>query len=110
MNNIFDDYFTMTPEYLRQQVEQAHREAVNEAMRTIQEECLKAAEKQHWGVYINMYRFDIDPDDIEHILELLETLGFTIDKPDEMSLSITNPSYDVYITWDDEYDKNELYG
>lgn len=103
MNNIFDDYFTMTPEYLRQQVEQAHREAVNEAMRIIQEECLKAAEKQHWGVYINMYRFDIDPDDIEHILELLETLGFIIDKQDEMSLSITNPSYDVYITWDDEY-------
>lgn len=106
MNNIFDDYFTMTPEYLRQQVEQAHREAVNEAMRIIQEECLKAAEKQHWGVYINMYRFDIDPDDIEHILELLGTLGFTIDKPDEMSLSITNPSYDVYITWDDEYVRN----
>ena len=103
MNNIFDDYFTMTPEYLRQQVEQAHREAVNEAMRIIQEECLKAAEKQHWGIYINMYRFDIDPDDIEHILELLETLGFTIDKPDVRPLSITDPSYDVYITWDDEY-------
>ena len=106
MNSIFDDYFTMTPEYLRQQVEQAHREAVNEAMRTIQEECLKAAREQNWGIYINMYRFDIDPDDIEHILELLETLGFTIDKPDEMSLSITNPSYDVYITWDDEYVKD----
>lgn len=103
MYNIFDDYFTITPEYLRQQVEQAHREAVNEAMRTIQEECLKAAQEQNWGIYINMYRFDIDPDDIEHILELLETLGFTIDKPDEMSLSIANSSYDVYITWDDEY-------
>jgi len=103
MNNIFDDYFTMTPEYLRQQVEQAHREAVNEAMRIIQEECLKAAKKQHWGVYINMYRFDIDPDDIEHILELLETLGFKVDKQDEMLLSAINPSYDVYITWDDEY-------
>ena len=36
MNSIFDDYFTMTPEYLRQQTEQAHREAVNEAMQTIQ--------------------------------------------------------------------------
>ena len=103
MNSIFDDYFTITPEYLRQQVEQAHREAVNEAMRIIQEECLKAAYEQNWGIYINMYRFDIDPDDIEHILELLGTLGFTIDKPDEMSLSITDPSYDVYITWDDEY-------
>lgn len=103
MNSIFDDYFTITPEYLRQQVEQAHREAVNEAMRTIQEECLKAAREQNWGTYINMYRFNIDPDDIEHILELLETLGFTIDKLDEMSLSITDPSYDVYITWDDEY-------
>ena len=103
MNSIFDDYFTMTPEYLRQQIEQAHREAVNEAMQTIQEECLKAAQEQHWGIYINMYRFDIDPEDIIHILELLETLGFIIDKPDEMSLSITNPSYDVYITWDDEY-------
>ena len=53
-----------------------------------------------------MYRFDIDPEDIIHILESLETLGFTIDKPDEMSLSITNPSYDVYITWDDEYVKD----
>ena len=103
MNNIFDDYFTITPEYLRQQVEQAHREAVNEAMRMIQEECLKAAQDQNWGIYINMYRFDIDPEDIIHILESLETLGFTIDKPDEMSLAITNPSYDVYITWDDEY-------
>lgn len=103
MNNIFDDYFTMTPKYLRQQVEQAHREAVNEAMRIIQEECLKAAEKQHWGIFVNMYRFDIDPEDITHILELLETLGFTIDKPDEMSLSITDSSYNVYITWDDEY-------
>lgn len=103
MNNIFDDYFTITPEYLRQQVEQAHREAVNEAMRIIQEECLKAAQEQHWGIYINMYRFDIDPEDIIHILELLETLGFNIDKPDEMPLSITNPSYDAYITWDDEY-------
>ena len=103
MNSIFYDYFTITPEYLRQQVEQAHREAVNEAMRTIQEECLKAAREQNWGIYINMYRFDIDPDDIEHILELLETLDFTVDKPDEMSLSITDPSYDVYITWDDEY-------
>ena len=50
-----------------------------------------------------MYRFDIDPEDITHILELLKTLGFTIDKPDEMSLSAINPSYDVYITWDDEY-------
>lgn len=103
MNNIFDDYFTMTPEYLRQQVEQAHREAVNEAMRIIQEECLKAAQEQNWGIYINMYRFDIDPEDIEHILELLETLGFTIDKPDMRPLFITDPSYDVYITWDDEY-------
>lgn len=103
MDNVFVDSFTITPEYLRQQVEQAHREAINEAMRAIQEECLKAAQEQAWGVYINMYRFDIDPDDIEHILKLLETLGFTIDKPDEMSLSITDPSYDVYITWDDEY-------
>lgn len=103
MNSIFDDYFTMTPEYLRQQVEQAHREAVNEAMRIIQEECLKAAQEQKWGIYINMYRFDIDPEDITHILNLLWTLGFKIDKPDEMSSSITNPSYDVYITWDDEY-------
>lgn len=103
MNNIFDDYFTITPEYLRQLVEQAHREAVNEAMRTIQEECLKAAQEQNWGIYINMYRFDIDPDDIEHILELLGTLGFTIDKLDMRLLSITDPGYDVYITWDDEY-------
>lgn len=103
MENVFVDSFTITPEYLRQRIEQAHREAINEAMRAIQEECLKAAQEQSWGVYINMYRFDIDPEDITHILELLETLGFTIDKPDEMSLSITNPSYDVYITWDDEY-------
>ena len=103
MNSIFDDYFTMTPEYLRQQIEQAHREAVNEAMRIIQEECLKAAQEQKWGIYINMYRFDIDPEDITHILNLLWTLGFNIDKPDETSSSITNPSYDVYITWDDEY-------
>lgn len=102
MDNVFVDSFTITPEYLRQHMEKAHREAINEAMRTIQEECLKAAEKQHWGIYINMYRFDIDPEDIEHILELLETLGFTIDKPDR-PLSITDPSYDVYITWDDEY-------
>ena len=102
-------YFTITPEYLRQQIEQAHREAVNETMQIIQEECLKAAQEQKWGVYINMYRFDIDPDDIEHILELLETLGFNIDKPDEISLSITNPSYDVYITWDDEYVRDQLY-
>ena len=103
MNSIFDDYFTITPEYLRQQLEQAHREAVNEAMRIIQEECLKAAREQKWGVYINMYRFDIDPEDITHILELLKNLGFTIDRPDEMLLSAINPSYDVYITWDDEY-------
>ena len=68
MDNIFVDCFTITPEYLRQQVEQAHREAVNEAMRTIQEECLKAAQEQHWGIYINMYRFDIDPEDIIHTL------------------------------------------
>ena len=46
MNSIFDDYFTITPEYLRQQLEQAHRDAVNEAMRTIQEECLRAAREQ----------------------------------------------------------------
>lgn len=103
MNNIFDDYFTMTPEYLRQQVEQAHREAINEAMRTIQEECLKAAQEQSWGVYINMYRFDIDPEDIENILRLLETIGFNVDKQEDMLPSVTNPSYDVYITWDDEY-------
>ena len=104
MNNIFDDYFTMTPEYLRQQVEQAHREAVNEAMGIIQEECLKAAQEQSWGVYINMYRFDIDPDDIEHILKLLETLGFNVDKPkDDAPFSVTTPSYDVCISWDDEY-------
>lgn len=103
MNSIFDDYFTITPEYLRQQLEQAHREAVNEAMRIIQEECLKAAREQKWGVYINMYRFDIDPEDIDHILELLETLGFKIDKSDEIPFPISNPSYDVYITWDDEY-------
>ena len=106
MDNIFVDCFTITPEYLRQQIEQAHRKAINETMRIIQEECLEAAQKQNWGIYINMYRFDIDPDDIEHILKLLEILGFTIDKPDEMSLSITNPSYDVYITWDDEYVRN----
>ena len=103
MYNIFDDHFTMTPEYLRQRIEQAHREAVNKAIQIIQNECLKAAYEQKWGVYINMYRFDIDPEDITHILELLETLGFKVDKPDEMWLSITNPSYDVYITWDDEY-------
>lgn len=103
MYNIFDDYFTITPEYLRQQLEQAHREAVNEAMRTIQEECLKTAKKQSWGVYIDMYKFDIDPDDIIHILELLETLGFKIDKPKDAALSSLNPSYEVYITWDDEY-------
>lgn len=105
MNNIFDDYFTMTPEYLRQQVEQAHREAVNEAMRIIQEECLKAAQEQSWGVYINMYRFDIDPEDIENILRLLETIGFNIDKPKDNDIppSIITPSYEVYITWDDEY-------
>ena len=103
MNSIFDDYFTITPEYLRQQVEQAHREAVNEAMRAIQEECLKAAQEQSWGVYINMYKFDIDPDDIEHILELLETLGFKVDKPKDMLPSVLTPSYEVYITWDDEY-------
>ena len=106
MYNIFEDYFTMTPEYLRQRIEQAHREAVNKAIQIIQNECLKAAYEQKWGIYINMYRFDIDPEDIIHILESLETLGFTIDKPDEMSLSITNPSYDVYITWDDEYVKD----
>lgn len=105
MNSIFDDYFTITPEYLRQQVEQAHREAVNEAMRAIQEECLRAAREQSWGVYINMYRFDIDPDDIEHILKLLKTLGFNVDKPkdDDVPFLVTDPSYDVYITWDDEY-------
>lgn len=103
MDNTFVDCFTITPEYLRQQIEQAHRKAINETMRIIQEECLEAAQKQNWGIYINMYRFDIDPDDIEHILKLLGTLGFTIDKPDEMSLSAINPSYDVYITWDDEY-------
>lgn len=103
MNNIFDDYFTMTPEYLRQQVEQAHREAVNEAMRIIQEECLKAAQEQSQGIYINMYRFDIDPEDIVEILGLLKILGFKVDKPDEILPSVTNPSYDVYITWDDEY-------
>lgn len=96
-------YFTITPEYLRQQVEQAHCKAVNEAIRTIQEECLEAAQEQKWGIYINMYRFDIDPEDITHILERFEILGFTIDKPDMRLLSITNPSYDVYITWDDEY-------
>ena len=106
MYNIFEDYFTMTPEYLRQRIEQAHREAVNKAIQTIQNECLKAAYEQKWGVYLNMYRFDIDPEDITHILELLETLGFKVDKPDEMWLSITNPSYDVYITWDDEYVKD----
>lgn len=105
MNNIFDDYFTMTPEYLRQQVEQAHREAVNEAMRAIQEECLKAAQEQSWGVYINMYRFDIDPEDIENVLRLLETLGFKVDRPkdDDMPWTVITPSYDVYITWDDEH-------
>lgn len=100
MDNI---YFTITPEYLRQQIEQAHRKAVNEAMRTIQEECLKAAQEQNWGIYINMYRFDIDPEDIKYILGLLENIGFKIDKPKDVALSSLNPSYEVYITWDDEY-------
>ena len=102
MNNIF----TITPEYLRQWTEEAHRQAVNKAVQIIQDECLKAAQEQNWGTYINMYRFDIDPEDIIHILESLEALGFKVDKPDEMSLSVTNPSYDVYITWDDEYVKD----
>lgn len=105
MDNVFVDSFTITPEYLRQRIEQAHREAINGAMRTIQEECLKAAQEQSWSVYINMYRFDIDPDDIEHILKLLETLGFKVDKPkdDDIPPSIITPSYDVCITWDDEH-------
>lgn len=103
MDNTFVDSFTITPEYLRQYMEKAHREAINEAMRVIQEECLKAAQEQSWGVYINMYRFDIDPEDIENILRLLETIGFNVDKQEDMLPSVTNPSYDVYITWDDEY-------
>lgn len=103
MDNVFVDSFTITPEYLREQMKKAHREAVNEAMRTIQEECLRAAQEQSWGVYINMYRFDIDPEDIENVLRLLETLGFKVDKQEDMLPSVTNPSYDVYITWDDEY-------
>lgn len=103
MDHIFADCFTITPEYLRQQIEQSHREAINEAMQTIQEECLKAAQEQSWGVYINMYRFDIDPEDITNILGLLENLGFKIDKPDDMVPPAINPSYDVCITWDDEY-------
>lgn len=105
MDNTFVDSFTITPEYLRQYMEKAHREAINEAMRVIQEECLKAAQEQSWGVYINMYRFDIDPGDIENILRLLETLGFKVDKSkaDDIPSSIITPSYDVYITWDDEY-------
>lgn len=102
MDNIFVDSFTVTPKYLRRQVEQAHHKAIKEAMWTIQEECLKAAEEQSWGVYINMYRFNIDPEDITNILELLETLGFNVDKPDEMLPSAINPSYDVCITWEDE--------
>lgn len=104
MDNVFVDSFTITPEYLRQRIEQAHREAINEAMWTIQEECLKAAQKQSWGVYINMHRFHIDPDDIERILKLLETLDFNVDKPkDDVPFSVTTPRYDVYISWDDEY-------
>lgn len=103
MNNICVDGFTITPEYLREQMKKAHREAINEAMRTIQEECLRATQEQSWGVYINMYRFDIDPEDIENVLRLLETLGFKVDKQEDMLPSVTNPSYDVYITWGDEY-------
>ena len=110
MNNICVDGFTITPEYLRQQMKKIHREAVNEAMRIIQEECLRAAQEQSWGIYINMYRFDIDPEDIIEILGLLKILGFKVDKPDEILPSVTNPSYDVYITWDDEYVKDQLYG
>ena len=91
--------FGITAEGTRQMVDEAYRRAFNDAIQDIERKIISAARSQEWGVVVNMYYYDIEPEDITTILSLLENRGFIVDDKHEP----ISTGYEVYITWDDEY-------
>ena len=96
--------FGITAEGTRKMVEEAYRRAFNDAIQDIEFKIIKAARAQEWGVVVNMYHYDIESEDIATILDLLENRGFIVDDKHE----VVSTTYEVYITWDDEYVRDQL--
>lgn len=93
--------FSITAEGMRQNVNEARERAFHRAITDIERQIIAASYLQDWGIVVDMFRYNIDTEDIDTIFDLLEKQGFILDYSDSGN--------EVYITWDDEYDKNKLH-
>ena len=90
--------FTITAEDMRRSVEEARRRAFDNVVADIERQIVVAARNQEWGIVVDVFCYDLEIEDIETIFTLLEKKGFILDYSDSGN--------QLYITWDDEYDKD----
>lgn len=91
--------FGITARGMRQAVDEAHKRAFDTAIQDIERKIVTAARRQEWGVVLNMFYYEIEPEDMDTIFDLLENRGFVVDDKHKPNSRM----YEVYVTWDDEY-------